>query len=90
MSQENLVDEVLKKLKCELKMWTARLPHYNDMYLILDQYAREYIDMVDVINNIESKGDEIDKDILRFLIKEDNVLEFITKKNLNIKKRMTK
>lgn len=79
MSQENLVDEVVKKLNNELKLWTARLPHYNDMYLILDQYAREYIDRVDVIDNIESKGDKIDKDILRFLIKKDNILESIIK-----------
>lgn len=84
MSQENLVDELIGKLKDELKAWTARLPHYTSMYLIFDQYARQYVNMVDVIDNIKKNGDEVDKDILRFLLKEDNVLEFLIKSKKTI------
>ena len=43
MEKHKLIDELEKRLMEELKIWAANLPHYSNVYMILDQYSVEYM-----------------------------------------------
>lgn len=77
--KNDIIDELFKKLQLELKFWTENLPHYSSMNTILEQYAVQYINRVNIINNIKIKGHGIKKEMLIYLLGLDNALDYLVK-----------
>ena len=77
MEKHKLIDELEKRLMEGLKIWAANLPHYSNVYMILDQYSVEYINRVHIIKNIKNNGKDIPEELLRYILNEKNSLEFL-------------
>lgn len=96
MDKKNKIDELENKLRAELEHWINSLPHYSNMqliyslphysnmHLILEQYSKEYLQRVNVINNISINAEKADPELITFLLNENNALDLLLKiKNCN-------